>query len=200
MPTPVKAVVTGVKTGDTFTYSIKGEYIVGDADAVPPPGFDQYNATDYYRVTVTAVNGSVVSMDTVWKFQNGTQVDNSVTIDLATGAGGESNQGFYFLYAADLNQYDRLRPYSASDHLSVNATDTKPYANETRTRNIWTLENPFFDVTDPTYSRQCDDIVSAAFDRQTGMLDTLTHVQRFNSPQMNTIVTWRLVDTTAWQV
>ena len=52
---------------------------------------------------------------------------------------------------ANLNVGDLLRP-TGIDKLTVNATDTKAYADSSRTRNFWYIENQFFDVNDPTHN------------------------------------------------
>ncbi len=49
------------------------------------PDFGIYNATQYYKVTVTAINGTKVTLDTDWVFRNGTNFDSPQTIDLASG-------------------------------------------------------------------------------------------------------------------
>ena len=41
--------------------------------------------TDYYKVTITDVNGTTVSMDTLWRFINGTEITVPQTIDLSNG-------------------------------------------------------------------------------------------------------------------
>ncbi len=197
---PIKAAVPGVHAGDTFSYSLQGVSILG-LDAVEPGWLAQYNDTDFYKVTITDVNGSVVSLNSAWKFKNGTEITYPQTIDLSTGNETNRNTGFWVIYATNLNVNDRIRPGAGqSDTTIVNGTDTKTYANSTRQRNIFTLQNEFFNTNDPTYSTYRNDVTSIYFDKQTGMLDTLTNVQQYNNPQMNIIITWRLLNTSVWQV
>jgi hypothetical protein len=194
----VKKVEVGVHVGDTFTYSLHGVSNLG-IDATEPSWFMQYNNTDYYKVTITDVNVTSVTMDTVWRMQNGTETRLVQTIDLSTGIKTDMTAGFWALYAANLNKGDLLRPHGA-DGLIVNSTDTKTYANSTRIRNIWSLQNDFFDTTDPTYSTYRNEFTTAYFDKQTGMLETLSNVQQYNNPAMALIITWQLVNCSVWEV
>lgn len=196
--TTPKPVLPGVHVGDTFTYHLQGTSILTGLDAVEPAGFWQYNATNYYKVTITGVNGSNVSLDTEWRFTNGTAITGTQTIDLANGQQTDDN-GFWAIYASNLNKNDLLRP-RGYDGLIVNSTEYKTYANSTRVRNLSNLENAFFDTTDPTQSTWRNEIINIYFDQQTGMLDTLTNIQQYNNPQMNLAITWRLVNSSVWQV
>jgi hypothetical protein len=200
----VKATAVGVHVGDTFTYSIQGQSILIGLDAVEPPGFSVYNQTDYYKVTVADVNGTTVTMATVWRFTNGTEVNGQQTLNLANGVETQQN-GFWALYSAGLSKNDIIHPVAnplngIKDGLKVNSTDTKTYADSTRTRNIWSLQNEFVDTTDPTLSTYRSEYTTVYFDSQTGMLDTLSNVQQYNNPQMNIIVTWQLTSCSLWNV
>lgn len=195
-----KEAVPGVHVGDTFTYSLKGNSALFSLDATEPEGFTQYNNTEYYKVIITEVNGSSVSMDTVWRFINGSEVKNKQTINLSTGIGTDQITGFWAIYASNLNQNDLLRP-AVTDGIRINGTDTKTYANSTtRQRNTWTLQNEFYDITDPTYSTLREEFITVYFDQETGMLETLTNVQRYNNPAKNLIIIWNLIDSSVWDV
>ena len=67
----------GVNVGDTFTYKLMGYSVLFNSTAVTPAYLSEYNNTDYYQVNITGIKGSVVSFDTVWKFTNGTAIQNS---------------------------------------------------------------------------------------------------------------------------
>jgi hypothetical protein len=189
-------VVSGVNVGDTFTYKLTGASVLGSADAVTPGYLSEYNNTDYYKVTITGINGSVISFDTVWQFTNGTAVQNSEWVNLSTGA---DNGDFWAIYASNLNKNDLLRP-KGFDTLIVNSTDTQTYTSSTRQRNFWSIENVFTDINDPTGNTQRYDFMGVYFDKQTGMLIDLTNVQEYNNPQYNIIITWQLTNSTVWGV
>ncbi len=193
-----KPVTVGVKLGDTFTYSIKGTASLINETATIPDYFNQYNETEYYKITVTAVNGTNVTLDTAWRFKNGTEVNTPQTLDLSTGQKSDEN-GFWALYAANLNPGDLIRP-NGHDEQAVNKTDTKAYADSTRIRNFWFIGNEFFDVTDPSHNSRRYEYVQVYFDKETGMVDTLVNLQSYNTPEREFIITWRLIDSSLWKV
>jgi len=194
----VTQVVPGVHAGDTFTYTLQGISNLIGLDAVEPAGFSQYNDTDYYKITITDVNGSSVSMDTLWRFTNKTIVTGAQTIDLANGM--ETNQyGFWAIYVSNLNVNNLLRPKGYGG-LIVNSTNTRAYANSNRQTNFWSIDNEFYDTTDPTSSTWCYDSTGVNFDKETGMLTNLVNIQQYNKPQMTLVITWKLVGSSVWDV
>lgn len=196
-PAPVK-VVLGVNVGDSFSYSIMGRSILTGIDAVETPGFSQYNQTDYYKITITSVNGTSVSFDTLWRFINGTEVTGKQTIDLSNGLKTDPN-GFWAIYASNLNVGDLLRP-TGTDGVTVNKTETKAYGDITRERNFFSLGSEFFDVNDPTRNTLRYDYTVVYFDKQTGMLENLTWITDYNNPEKREVIIWQLVDSSVWAV
>jgi len=194
----VKPVEVGVKVGDTFTYSLQGTSTLTDANATETPGFYQYNQTDYYKITITAVNGTNVSLDTVWKFLNGTEVSAQQTIDIANGDKSDE-YGFWALYPANLEKTDLLRPKGFDGYI-VNNTDTMTYTSGVRGRCYWFINNQFFDIRDTTQSTLMYDYRQIFFDKETGMRTSFTNYQFYNNPEMQQVITWKLVDTSVWQV
>jgi len=197
-PGPPGPAVPGVKAGDVFTYSIMGRSNLGSEEAIQPDGFEKYNQTDYYKVEITNVEGSVVSFTTTWRFLDGTENVEKGWIDLSFG-NKTSNTTFWPIYGSDLKPGNNLRPLGA-DGIIVERTDVKTYAGEARERNFWQLNDEFFDSTDPTMSSTRNELNSVYFDKQTGMLESLTNVQDYNSPPMRLVTTWQLVNSTVWQV
>ncbi len=193
-----KPVEIGVHVGDTFTYNITGTSTLTGAGAVDTPGFSMYNETDYYKITITAINGTQVSMDTVWKFKNGTQIPTSQTLDVATGQKSDDH-GFWALYPANLEKTNLLRP-RGYDKTTVNNTDTAPYSSGYRGRCFWFINNEFSNVNDPTGSTLMYDYRNIFFDRETGMLTSLVNYQVYNNPQKQEEITWTLVASSVWQV
>jgi hypothetical protein len=197
-PAPAKAVVVGVKAGDSFTYSLLGTSTLTGLDAVETPGFSQFNQTDYYKITITDVNGTSVSFDNTWRFKNGTEITGKQTIDLSNGQKTDSD-GFWAIYAANLNVGDLLRP-TGHDGLTVNLTDTKTYAESTRERNFMSIRAESVLTTDPTSSTLRYDTTFVFFDKQTGMLDNLNWITDYNKPEMTEVITWKLINSTVWAV
>ncbi len=195
---PPKVVTVGVHIGDNFTYNITSTSTLIGLDAVEPPGFFQYNQTEYYKITITDITGTNVSMNTLWRFKNGTEVIGTQLLDIANGKKVDDN-GFWALYPADLNVGDLLRP-KGFDGLTVNRTETRVFADSTRWENFWFIDNQFFNVNDPTQSTQRYDYTGVIFDKSTGMLETLTNYQEYNNPAMKQTITWNLASSSVWVV
>jgi hypothetical protein len=198
-PPPEGPAVPGVKAGDVFTYSLQGRTTFLGEEAIQPDGFEQYNQTDYYQVHILNVEDSVVYFTTTWRFLNGTEIFEQAWIDLSFGNKTDSTTTFWPIYGSDLKAGNKLRPLGA-DGIIVEKTDVKTYASEARERNYWTLSDSFYDSTDPTMSSTRNELNSVYFDRQTGMLESLTNVQEYNTPAMLLVTTWQLVDSSVWQV
>ena len=98
--------VSPLKPGDSFTYSITG-FSTSQSPVVP--GFSQYNQTDYYKITITAVSGSLVSYNTFLRYTNVTEKTGTNTIDLSNGQ-ETSAMGFWFVYPPNLKIGDLLIP------------------------------------------------------------------------------------------
>lgn len=193
-----KPVTVGVKVGDTFIYSIKGMVDLTGLNAVPTPGFDTYNQTDYYKVTITAVDNTSVTMDTTWRFLNGTELKSPQTLNLANG-NKTDNYGFWALYASNLQKTNRLRPEGADGNI-VNNTYSAPYSSGNRTTNFWFINNEFQDQNDPTGSTLRYNYLNIYFDQPTGMLVTLQQYDYYNNPERQETVIWTLTNSTVWQV
>ena len=187
-----------LKVGDTFTYKLNGSSVLGSADVVTPEEFMQYNNTDYYQVTVTGINGSQVYLDTIWQFTNGTQVTNTQTIDLSTGAIADP-AGFSYLYPSNLNVTDKLYPNESTEFV-INSTSTQKYNNSTRATNYWATEDQFIDTSDQTGNTMRYDFIAVDFDKQTGMLVGLTRINFFTNPEIELTITWKLTGSNVWSV
>jgi hypothetical protein len=184
--------------GDTFTYKLSGSSVLGDTNAATPAYLSQYNNTDFYEVTITGINGTHVSLNALWRFINGTQVESSQIIDLSDGIVSDPN-GFWAIYTSDLSLNDLLHP-KGSDKLIVNSTDTQTFATSIRTRNFWSTANQFVDPNDPTGNTMREDYLGVYFDKQTGMLESLTNIQFFTNPEIEITITWQLSSSNVWAV
>jgi hypothetical protein len=187
-----------LNVGDRFTYKLTGVSVLGSPDAVTPAEFTQYNDTDYYQVTVARINGTQVSLDLLWRFNNGTLIESAQAIDLATGAYADPT-GFCYLYPSNLNVKDRLYPEGTSG-LIVNGTSPQKFANSTRAANYWSMEDQFINTGDQTLNTMRGDAIAVYFDKQTGMLDNLTRIEFFTNPEIELTITWRLTGSNVWAV
>jgi hypothetical protein len=193
-----KAVTVGVHVGDTFTYSIKSSATLGSLDAVIPSDFYTYNQTDYFKVTVTGIDSTNVSLSTQWHFLNGTDDNRVQTIDLSNGAKSDP-YGFWSLYAANLKIKDYIRP-NGGDFIIVNDTQPTTYANSVRSTDFFEIGNEFKDYNDPTGNTLRYEYNAVRWDKETGMLTSLNNIQQYNNPQMVLSITWTLMDTSVWTV
>jgi hypothetical protein len=189
--------LVGLSVGDTFTYKLTGVSVLFDQEAVTPAYLSEYNNTHFYQVTITGINGSVVTFDTDWAFNNGSApILTQEWVNVATGA----NSGdFWAIYPANLTVNDLLSPQGGNG-LTVNSTTTQTYADSTRTTNYWSTSTVFTNINDPTENTQQTNIMQVYFDQQTGMLTSLTSIQEYNNPEYNIIITWQLTSTNVWTV
>ena len=190
----------GVNVGDTFTYSIKGTSEFADPTTPDTPGFWQYNQTDYYKITVTGINNTIVSMDTTWRFVNGTEIAGKQSFNIATGGNKTDENSFWAIYPSGLKANDKLRPLAPGDVTHVNKTETKTFTSGARESNFWFINNEFYDQRDPTRSTLMYDYRNIYFDKETGMLTSLDDYMVYNNPQMQEVVSWLLIDTSVWKV
>jgi hypothetical protein len=132
--------------------------------AVDTPGSSVYNNTDNYKITVTNVQGTLVSLDTLWNFKNASSVTGSQTIDLSNGNKTEANE-FWAIYASNFNVGDMLRP-NGFDGINVNATSIITYVDSTRERNFMAIGGESYLATDPIHNTISYDSTLVYFDKQ----------------------------------
>jgi len=190
-----EASIVGVKVGDFFTYALSGQ-ANGPVPSTISTDFSIYNDTSYYNVTVTAINGTTVTLDTDWVLQNGTSIDLPQTIDLASGILGDQN-GFYALYPASMNVNETIYPH-VYQGVWVNGTDSTSYSSGARETNYYTATGLLYYSQDPTHSTQASTYDQINFDKQTGMLTDLVSIRDYNNPVLSTEIIWSLTNTNAW--
>lgn len=192
---PPKSLV-GVQVGDTFTYSITGS-CSNPVPSIDYPGFYQLNQTDYYKVTITGIDGSTVTLKTDWVFNNGTDVQQQQTIDLSNGL-MTNQQGFWGLYPANLKVSDPIYPYNST--VPVNATLTQGYASGNRALDYYGVSTTQYYSLDPTQSTQRTLYDEVYFDKQTGILTNFNEIQEYNNPELELEVIYALTSTNVWNV
>jgi hypothetical protein len=191
--------VPGVNVGDTFTYDIRGYYSSNDPNATIPENFPQINMTEWFRIVVTEVSGSEVTINTTWRFSNETELNGINTIDVETGINNPID-GFWAIYASNLRANDRTRP-NGPDQSTINATSPKEYSSGvTRETNTLSLVQNYYDADDPTYGTTLTEYMQADFDKQTGMLVQLSDISDYTNPGMRLALLWTLMDTNVWAV
>lgn len=189
--------LVGVKVGDWFTYSMLGTS-TGPVPSNLVSDFGMYNATQSYTVKVVAINGTTITIDANWVFNNGTSLASSEIIDLQTGDLTNNTANFWGIYPTDLNTGNYIYPHVYSE-TTVNGTDTQTYPSGARTTDYYSVSTLLSDSNDPTGSTECSAYDQIYFDRATGFLTSLENINDYNNPVVTTIITWTLVSTNAWQ-
>lgn len=186
----------GVKVGDEFTYDIKGFWSSQDPDAAPSESFFELNMTEWFKVTVTGVSGAEVSVNTTWRFNNGTEFERASSINVETGMPYPSD-AFYPIYAANLKANDYVRPIGP-DRSTVNETSTRQYASGTRETNRISVVQESYDANEP--SRTWTENTNIYFDRRTGVLVELCDTNVYTNPDATLTILWTIRDTNVWAV
>jgi hypothetical protein len=198
--TSSKSIVPGVNVGDTFTYKLTGVSQLYSLDANPDseqPGFDGLNNTAY-TITITGINGTIVSYNTNVILTNGTSSKASGWVNMSSGNPG-GDAGFWGIYPANLAIGDLVNPGNIGGPTVANAGN-QTYSNSYREVDYFSVAQNATRVTDPTGNTQKQEITSVYFDQPTGMLTNLQDTNEYNNPEMTLIVTWQLVYTSVWTV
>lgn len=191
----VKALSPGVSPGNEFIYDIKFFHESTNKSAIIPNSILDINKTDYFKVTITQVEQNEVSIQTTWRFINGTEIEGSGTKNLENGA---TSGDFWAIIGSNLNAGDRLHPMGF-DRIFINDTLTKNYElGGNRETNLIDLSYTFYDEEDP--SLFYTEFSETYFDKQTGMLVELIEKAIFPEPLTTESLTWKLVDTNVWVV
>ncbi len=186
---------SGLKVGDHFTYNMTGVSELGDPNATTPTNFYDVNMTDYYKVTITAVENPVVSFNVEWLFKNGTKLDRSGQVNIETGI----SQEFWAIYEANLTIGKPTRSAIPTGAV-VNMTESSGYKDGNRTTNVLQMQGQFYDSADPTYTKTYTDYSYVHFDRLTGMLVELKDIKIYSDPAIILTVEWKLVDSNVWAI
>jgi hypothetical protein len=187
-----QARVPGVSVGDTFTFDVTFFWNSSDPNAVIPPEFLETNQTESFRVTITDINGSTLTMLDTWVFKNGTESNSTGLINLESG---NSSGGFWAVVAANLGKNDLLHP-AGTDGITVNETTTREYPSGARETNYFKLNYQGNYETYGHYTEEGD----YYFDRATGMLVELYDKSTFFSANMQGAVLWKIKASNVWVV
>jgi hypothetical protein len=191
-----RALVPGVTQGNEFTYDIMGLWSSPSIGVAIPEYLLQLNMTDYFKVTITGVSGANVSVRTMWRFTNDTEIEGDSEINLETGI---YTGGFWAIFAANFNANDRVHP-QGYDQITVNETVTRDYLNGKRETNHLMLNSQQYDTNDPTSSTFYTQKSDIYFDKQTGMLVELRDDSMYSNPSMTVTIVWKIRDSNLWVV
>jgi hypothetical protein len=183
----------GVNKGNTFTYDVKGLWSSSNSSLTPGENMLQLNETEYFKVAITDISGSDVSMHTTWAFRNGTDVETDSHINVATGS---YDYYFWAIFPANLNVGDMIHPYGM-DKITVNGTDTRYYNSSSRETNRFLVTGEFAS-TDNASRRTYSDYMTVHFDKQTGMLVEIYDFKTYTNPEYTETTIWEMIDTNAF--
>jgi hypothetical protein len=179
----------GVADGDYFYYEMYGHWVSNHPnETLQIPQFE-YNNTDWTRINITAVEGTIVHQTYTLHYKNGSETSFNFTCDVNP----ESNVGLQFnqkgvpLCAANLTIGDTM----PTDQTIIDETVNRAYVSGLRETNhaSWNSTVDWGDIY---------------FDRQTGMLVELCRTHRFASNTTDEIVDKtdiiKITSTNKWQV
>lgn len=162
----------GVAKGDFFYYEMYGVFTSSDHNAViEVPAFEQNN-TEWVRIDITGISGSVVYQVYTLNFKNSTE-----KFELKTDLDPSNRGDFNFsemgvpICAANLNVDDVL----PTVQLTIQEILIRTYSSGERETNVvsWNIS---------------DDWGRCYFDRKTGMLVDLHHVHSFFNPVSGEVI------------
>lgn len=191
---PVRAVSAGVAPGNEFTYKLQAIFSSSDSSVQVPANIQQLNLTDWYKVTITAVSGADVTLNTTWRFTNGTEINRVGHVNLETSI---YDGDFWAVFASNLNPNDLIRPLGPG-RITLNETVNRGYPGGERMTNHLSIDATYYNSNDA--SKTYVDYTSIYFDKQTGMLVQLQDQSVYNTPDYTITIIWEITDSNVWTV
>src|SRR3989304_9904478 len=118
-----ETVTLGVSSGDSFKYDLTFMWNSTLAGEFPPLYLLEENQTDYFQIGVQIASGTIVALQTSWRFRNGTENNSTALVDVS---GVNENLTGYYVYAANLKAGDLLFPSSTLPWV-INETTFRTY-------------------------------------------------------------------------
>jgi len=156
----------GVSKGDFFYYEMYGVYTSSKANAtIKVPPFE-HNNTDWVRIDIIGVSGSIVYQVYTLHFKNGTESKFDLQTDLTPSSAGSFNptKTGVPLCAANLGVGDPL----PTVQFTLNETLIRTYPSGERETNLVSWDSP-------------EDWGRCYFDKKTGILVELYRVHKFTN-------------------
>jgi hypothetical protein len=187
--TMVQAQTTiGVSQGDVFEYDIVYHWNSLYTDATPAELLE-LNQTEWIRVTVTGLSGSLISTQITTHYRNGTEISSDGSCDIETG---DSSGGPPFI-GANLGRNDLVNP-AASEPWYINETVTKTYEDGTRETNHLNLEF----VENSSDVGEFVTIYDCYFDKSTGAL--VEYTREFSYTGLTSIIQSKIISSNVWVI
>lgn len=128
---PAQALFTGVSKGETFDYSYSITWSSTDPAAIPPSKYLESNNTQR-QLKITDVSGSIINVDYVKYFRNGTSNTQSGTVNIDTGA---ITVPYGFLIIG-CNLTKNQQVYPNGGHQIINDMVMRSYSSSQRETNV----------------------------------------------------------------
>ena len=164
---------SGAAKGDFFYYEMYGVFTSSDPNAViEVPPFER-NTTDWVRIDITGVSGSIVYQVYTLHFKNGTESKFDLQTDLDPSNAGDFNfaERGIPICAANLDVGDPL----PTVQLTIKETLIRTYSSGERETNFVSWNTS-------------EDWGYCYFDRKTGMLVELYRVHSFVNPVTGEVI------------
>ncbi len=180
----------GVSEGNVFKYNFAITWSSTRPTDVVPPNYVRDNQTDYYQMTILRVSTSTVQIESIWRYLNGTQTNQTNVAEVSQGLGDS-----ILVYASNLTRGDKLYPLSDLPW-TINETVPRYYGDSAGYRDTNHIEVNRTDVQDQgkIYSN-----LSLFFDKQTGVVVESFLTETYTVTPNQTITQhMKLVETNAW--
>lgn len=181
--------VVGVSQGDTLEYDIVSQWNSAFTDTVPAE-LIELNQTEWIRITVTEVSGSLITTQVTTHYQNGTETNTDSTCDIDTGE--LTGEGPPFI-GANLGKNDLVNP-AVSEPWYINETVTRNYKDGPRETNHLRLEDTEVSEAVGEFTQ----IFDYYFDKSTGVL--VEYTSEFSYSGLESIARSKLISSNVWLV
>ena len=178
----------GVSVGDNFVYDSTNSWnSTNPADVVPAYLITQNQSG--LQIAVQHVTSSTVMLEQVWAYQNGTQQNSSLIIEVNSGITGS-----LLLYAANLSAGGSLFPGATGLPYVINSTVFRNYSGSFRETNHIEVNNTGAEGEVYSY-------LNLYFDKQTGVLVEYYLTTVYTATPNQTITQHLMIkDTSAWTI
>jgi hypothetical protein len=127
-----QTVTAGVSKGETFDYSYSLLWTSTDPTATPPADLIEYNNTQTIQFHITDVSGTILTVDLISNFKNGTHSTQSGTINIQSGE-VKIPYGFFIVGA---NILKGQRVYPTGGYQTITDTVMRSYTSGQRETNL----------------------------------------------------------------
>lgn len=156
----------GVAAGNQFVYGIFVNWQSNDPNATIPSYYQDLNETQWLMVTITNVQVTNVTGQTVQHFKNGTELQSNGYADVDTGAGTNLTM---WVIAANLNANDSIYTTGYYSSWIINETVPMTYPGGVRQTNHFNVTMTY--SAGNTTMQQSENIY---WDRPTGVVTELS--------------------------